>query len=101
MCLASQEGGPGLLVAVWRGWDAVGLKISHTVSGATFVSAAGIATGVGIAGAATANTMMHAAGDDHVASLKTNSGGGQTGGANSGPGQAITRENLSPSQQAT
>jgi uncharacterized protein YukE len=98
--------GGALLTAVSAAGEGGGLVLDATGVGAVagvplnIVSAAGMATGVGIAGVATANMMMHASGDDHVEPLKTNSGGGQTGTANSGPGQAITRENLSPSQQA-
>jgi uncharacterized protein YukE len=65
------------------------------------VSAAGITAGVGITGVSMANMMTHATGDDHVEPLKTDSGGGGgSGSADTGPGQAVGRDDLSASQQS-
>jgi hypothetical protein len=59
------------------------------------VSAAGIAAGVGITGAAVANMAAHAAGDDHVTPIGTDNGaapgGGQTIEGNNPPQEIIGR----------
>lgn len=69
--------GGGLLTTVSAAGEGLGGVLDVTGAGAVIgvplngVSAVGIATGVGIAGASAANMAMHAAGDDHVEPLKT------------------------------
>ncbi|HEX3780430.1 MAG TPA: hypothetical protein VHX38_12235 [Pseudonocardiaceae bacterium] len=78
--LAAAVGGIGLTVLSAAG-EGGGLVLDATAVGAiagvplNAVSAAGMATGVGITGASIAAMASHAAGDDHVEPLKTDSSG--------------------------
>jgi hypothetical protein len=77
---AAGEGG-GLVM------DATG--VLAPVGGAlNVVSAAGMAAGVGLTGVSVAAMAAHAAGDDHVEPLKTDSGGGGSGSTQDAPFQA-------------
>jgi hypothetical protein len=79
--LAAAVGGMGLTVISAAG-EGGGLLMDATgvlapVGGAlNVVSAAGITAGVGLTGVSVAAMAAHAAGDDHVEPLKTDSGGG-------------------------
>ena len=83
--LATAVGGIGLTVLSAAG-EGGGLLLSGTGVGAiaggplAVASAAGMATGVGITGVSVAAMASHAAGDDHVEPLKTDSGGGGSAG---------------------
>jgi hypothetical protein len=100
--------GGALLTTVSAADEGGGLVLDATGVGAVIgvpanvVSAAGMATGVGIMGASAANMMMNAAGDDHVEPLQSGGDGssGEGGSGDTGPGQQVGREDLSPSQQS-
>lgn len=91
--LATAVGGMGLTVLSAAGegggllMDATGVlaPVGGTLN---VVSAAGMAAGVGITGAAVAAMAAHAAGDDHVEPLKTDSGGGSGGSTEEPPFEA-------------
>jgi type VII secretion system ESX-1 substrate len=91
--LAATVGGIGLTVLSAAG-EGGGLVLDATGVGAiagvplNAVSAAGMATGVGITGASIAAMASHAAGDDHVEPLKTDSSGSGTSGGEEPPFEA-------------
>jgi hypothetical protein len=91
--LAAAVGGIGLTVLSAAGegggllMDATGV-LAPAGGALNVVSAAGMAAGVGITGASVAAMAAHAAGDDHVEPLKTDSGGSGGGSTPDAPFEA-------------
>jgi hypothetical protein len=91
--LAAAVGGMGLTVLSAAGegggllMDATGV-LAPAGGALNVVSAAGMAAGVGITGASVAAMAAHAAGDDHVEPLKTDSGAGSGGSTPDAPFEA-------------